>query len=84
MAASTTTIRVSLKTRDQLQELARRSGVSMQDVVDQALDLYRRQQLLAATNAAYDALRADPRAWKMHQAERAEWDRTLNDGLEQY
>ena len=56
----------------------------MQEVVDQALDLYRRQQLLAATNAAYDALRADPDVWQTHQAERAEWDTTLNDGLEHY
>jgi hypothetical protein len=84
MTLPTTTIRVSLKTRDRLQELARRSGVSMQEVVEQALDLYRRQQLLAATNTAYAALRAEPNAWQTHQAERAEWDATLNDGLEQY
>lgn len=84
MTLSTTTIRVSLKTRDRLQELARRSGVSMQEVVEQALDLYRRQQLLAATNTAYAALRAEPDAWQNHQAERAEWDATLNDGLEHY
>ena len=84
MSLSTTTIRVSLKTRDSLQELARRSGVSMQEVVDQALDLYRRQQLLSATNAAYAALRADSDAWQRLQAERAEWDAALNDGLEQY
>jgi predicted transcriptional regulator len=84
MSLSTTTIRVSLKTRDSLQELARRSGVSMQEVVDQALDLYRRQQLLSATNAAYAALHADSDAWQRLQAERAEWDAALNDGLEQY
>ncbi len=84
MTVSTTTIRVSLKTRDSLQELARRSGVSMQEVVDQALDLYRRQQLLSATNTAYAALHADSDGWQTHQDERVEWDATLNDGLEQY
>ena len=83
MTLPTTTIRVSLKTRDRLHELARRSGVSMQEVVDQALDLYRRQQVLSATNAAYAALRADADAWQTYQAERAEWNATLNDGLEQ-
>ena len=32
-------------------------------------------------NAAYAALRSDPKAWKAEQAERALWDKTLADGL---
>ena len=55
---TTTTIRVSLRTRDLLQELAQTSGSSMQAVLEQALEQYRRQQLLEETNAAYAALRA--------------------------
>jgi predicted transcriptional regulator len=55
---ATTTIRISLRARDVLQELARTSGSSMQAVLEQALEQYRRQQLLEATNAAYAALRA--------------------------
>ncbi len=41
-----------------------------------------RQQLLAATNAAYATLRADPEAWQEVVAERSAWDGTLGDGLE--
>jgi hypothetical protein len=32
-------------------------------------------------NAAYAALRDDPRAWADVEAERREWDATLADGL---
>lgn len=79
---STTTIRISLRTRDLLQELARRSGVSMQSILEHALEQYRRQQLLEATNAAYASLQADPVAWAALEDERGEWDRTIADGLE--
>jgi len=80
---TTTTIRVSLRTRDLLQELAQTSGRSMQAVLEQALEQYRRQQLLEETNAAYAALRAAPEAWADLQQERLAWEQTLADGLEE-
>jgi predicted transcriptional regulator len=79
---STTTIRVSTRTRDLLQELAHRSGGSMQVVLERALEQYRRQQLLDAANAAYAALRTDAKAWADLERERSDWDQTLSDGLE--
>jgi len=78
---TTTTIRISLRTRDLLQELAHTSGSSMQAVLEQALEQYRRQQLLEATNAAYAALRADPEGWMGLEQEHLAWDQTLADGL---
>jgi predicted transcriptional regulator len=80
---TTTTIRVSLRTRDLLQELAQTSGSSMQAVLEQALEQYRRQQLLEETNAAYAALRAAPEAWAGLEQERLAWEQTLADGLEE-
>lgn len=80
---STTTIRVSTKTRETLNALARTAGLSMQQVLEQALEVYRRQQLLEATNAAYEALREDPESWHEFEQERHDWDATLADGLEQ-
>ena len=73
---ASTTIRVSIRTRDLLQELAQTSGRSMQAVLEQALEQYRRQQLLEATNAAYAALRAAPEAWADLEHERQAWDWT--------
>lgn len=81
MVASTTTIRVSRQTHKKLNELARASGRSAQEVVDAALELYRRERMLYATNEAYATLREQPEAWGALEAERREWDATLDDGL---
>jgi len=78
---ATTTIRVSARTHDMLRELAHTVGAPMQEVVEQAVEQYRRQRLLAATNAAYAALQADPAAQQELREERAAWDVTLADGL---
>jgi len=55
----------------------------MQSVLEQALEQYRRQQLLEATNAAYAALHTDAEAWTDLERERSDWDQTLADGLEE-
>lgn len=77
---STTTIRVPTETRDTLSEMARQSGLSMQSVIERAVELYRRQQMLAAINDAYAAVSNDQVAWSALEAERSEWDVTLVDG----
>jgi predicted transcriptional regulator len=77
-----TTIRVSEKTRETVHDLARTIGVPMAEIVERAIEQYRRQQILDAANAQYAALRADPEAWAEIEAERALWDATLADGLE--
>ena len=79
----TTTLRISLRARDLLQEFAQTSGSSMQAVLEQALEQYRRQQLLEATNAAYAAIRAAPEAWANLEQERLAWEQTQADGLEE-
>ncbi len=80
---TTTTIRVSTRTRDTIHTLAAQAGVSMQVIVDAAVEAYRREQLLDSANAAYAALRADPLRWQALEAERAEWDGTIADGLDE-
>jgi predicted transcriptional regulator len=79
---TTTTIRVSTRLRDLLQELAQTSGISMQAVLEQAVEQYRRQQRLTELNAAYAALQTDEEAWAALEHERLAWDQTLMDGLE--
>ena len=79
---TTTTIRVSTETRDALHELAHTAGVPMQQVLEQAIETYRRQRLLAEANVAYAALREDAAAWDDLARERSAWDATLSDGLE--
>jgi len=79
---TTTTIRVSVETREALHELAHSDGVSMQEIIDRALEVYKRQRILAETNAAYAVLRENKAAWNALEAERTAWDVTLADGLE--
>jgi hypothetical protein len=55
----------------------------MQSVLEHALEQYRRQQLLEATNTAYAALQSDAEAWVDLERERTDWDQTLADGLEE-
>src|SRR5438552_12837405 len=77
-----TTIRISEKTRDTVHDLARKIGVPMAEIVEQAIEAYRRQRFVEAINAGYAELRADPDAWAAYQEELGAWDATLLDGLE--
>ncbi len=80
---TTTTIRVSSETRTLLHDLACQAGTSMQQVLEEALAQYRRRQFLEALNAAYAAAPSDPAAHAAAESERAAWDTTLLDGLDE-
>ena len=76
----TTTIRISDSTRKILGELARQDGKSLQAVIDQAIEHYRRQRFLEGLHNDFDALRSDTEGWNAEKEERAAWDATLADG----
>ena len=65
-----------------LKELAEQTGQTMMDVLSKALDAYQRKLFFEQMNAGYAELRADPKAWAEHLAEREQWDTTLMDGLD--
>jgi hypothetical protein len=65
-----------------LRELAEQSGKTVQDVLDQAVEDYRRKVFLDAVNAGYAALRAVPQAWAEVEAERQSMAGSLLDGLD--
>ena len=75
-------VRVTDETLAALRDLSQQTAESMQDIVAKAVEAYRRQQILELSNAAYAALKADPQAWQDMRDERAVWDVTLADGLE--
>lgn len=77
--AATTTIRVALSDRDLAQELATQLDRSQMEIVHEALELYRRQQLLADMNRDFAAMRRDDDAWSEEVVERDVWDLTLGD-----
>lgn len=79
---ATTTIRVSERTHELLRALATTTGEPMARLVERAVERLRADEFFAAVDAAYGALRADPGAWAEETGERAAWEATLGDGLE--
>jgi hypothetical protein len=77
-----TTVRIRRETRETLRELERETGYRTTELLARAVEQYRRSVILGLTNTAYAALRADRDRWAELEAERAEWDATLADGLE--
>jgi predicted transcriptional regulator len=76
-----TTIRVHPETHKTLARLARENHSSMQTVLNEALETYRREVFLQRTNQAYADLRNDSAAWARYQKELGAWDGTSGDGL---
>ncbi len=82
MTTESTTIRVTRQAREALRQISKATGKRQREVVDAAVEAYRRQLLIDWANEACAALRADGAAWKSERAERAVWDTTLGDGRE--
>jgi hypothetical protein len=79
---SAPTVPITETSHQLLKELAEHTGQTMMDVLDKALDAYRRKVFFDQVNSGYAELRADPQAWAEHLAEREQWDATLKDGLD--
>lgn len=78
---SAPTVHLSEASQQILKELAEQTGQTTTEVLERALDAYRRKLFFDRLNAGYAELRADPEAWAEHLAERKQWDATLMDGL---
>jgi len=74
-----TTVRINPKVHILLRSIAREAGESMQASLAKAIEMYRRQIFLQKANAAFEALRKDPKAWKEELKEREGWDSALLD-----
>jgi post-segregation antitoxin (ccd killing protein) len=77
MSTSTTTIRVSIHTRDHLAAQARERGVSISALLT---ELATRAEHQAIFRAERDATSADATAGAVGDEDR-DWDETLGDGL---
>ena len=77
------TVRITPKAHRSLKEISRLTGEPMPAVLDKAIDEYRRRRFLEGLSADFAALRKDAKAWRHELDERAAWDVTLADGLEE-
>ena len=78
---ASTTVRVTEHTHALLRELAAATGEPLQQVLEDAVEQYRRERFFADLHAAYERLATDQAAWRDELAERADLDGTLADGL---
>ena len=56
-------VRVSENIHQTLRQLSQVQGKSMQDIIDTAVEGYRRNQFMEELNAAFQSLRDNPAAW---------------------
>jgi hypothetical protein len=73
-------VRISESSYRILRSLAEMEGISMQAALDRVLEEQRRKVFLTEANAAFAALKAEPKAWAQERAERELWAKTLADG----
>jgi hypothetical protein len=75
-------VRIQADTYTKLRQLANDAGVTMPEVLAEAIDELYRKRFLDDCNRAYDRLKADPKAWRREMSERKLWEAALGDGLE--
>jgi len=75
-----TQVRVSDTTHQLLRNLSKEFGESMQTIIDESLEQYRRRKFLEGLNEDFRALKEDAEAWQEELEERKMWDKTLLDG----
>jgi predicted transcriptional regulator len=76
------TVRITRSAHAALRALAEETDESMTEILEKAIEAYRKQRFLDGLNADFAALRKNQAAWEDELAERNEWDATLSDGLE--
>ena len=79
---SSATVKIDAETYAKLKAAANETGKPMIEVLAKAIDAYARQCFLDGLSADFAALRADSKKWNEELAERAAWDATLTDDLE--
>jgi hypothetical protein len=75
----TTTVRISTRTHQVLRELAAQRSEALQDVIDEAAELLRRESFFMQLRQACASL--SKRELDEERAEAKAWDATLADGL---
>jgi len=78
---ASTTVRIRRETKQMLERIANQTGQKTQEVLDNALEAYRRRIFLEQANQAYALLKQDTDRWAEELAERKAWDITLSDDL---
>jgi hypothetical protein len=76
-----TSVQISEKSLEVVRNISERNGLEISDVLDKAVEAYRREVFLDDTNRAFETMRDDSGSWQEELEERALWEDTLSDGV---
>ena len=77
------TARISRRSDSIIQEMVSLTGRSKVEVIELALETYRRNERMHLLNESYQQMRSNKAAWDEELQERQELEGTLGDGLEE-
>jgi hypothetical protein len=79
---TTSNVHVTDGTQRVLQALSEETGKSISEILDKAVEEYRRKIFFEGVDRDYRALKADPQAWSQEVQERQLFENTLMDDLD--
>jgi predicted transcriptional regulator len=82
VTTGTTTVRISKRARANAEAVAAATNRSMSNVIEEAVDAYRREIFWRHYEEGIGRLRQDPEAWADYVGEREAEAGALRDGLE--
>ena len=75
-------VQISEKALEVVRQISEQKGLEISDVLDNAVEVYRREVFLEQTSRSFEALKEDPEAWREELEERALWETALADGVD--
>lgn len=76
-------IRISEKALEVVRHISRQKGLDVSDVLDRAVESYRREVFLDEVSRSFQTLKEDSEAWRAEVEERSLWDNSVADGVDQ-
>lgn len=79
----TTTVRINRQTYNDIKTLANKEKKKIHQIIDLAIQHYKKIQYFQELNQSYSLLRDDQEAWNEEQNERTTWEVSLSDGIDE-
>lgn len=79
----TTTVRINRQTYNDIKTLASKEKKKIHQIIDLAIQHYKKIQYFQELNQSYSLLRDDQEAWNEEQNERTTWEVSLSDGIDE-
>jgi len=79
----TTTVRINRQTYNDIKTLANKEKKKIHQIIDLAIQHYKKIQYFQELNQSYSLLRDDQEDWNEEQNGRTTWEVSLSDGIDE-